>query len=66
MRGLRVVKAREWRPNGRACEYAFTLDDPQDEWDTLHMDFANSEAAKFDAATRTLKKLCKRSGHGER
>jgi len=61
--GLRVVRAREWRRGGSgACEYHFQFDDPTDRWDQLHVDFANSESAAFDAASRTLKKLCKRGG----
>lgn len=61
-RGLKVVRAREWRKDANgACEYHFTFGDPDDRWEQLHVDFANSEAAAFDAATRTLKKLCKRN-----
>ena len=60
-RGLTVMRARERRRGGNgACEYGFAFEDPDDRWEELHVDFANSEAASFDAAMRTLKKLCKR------
>jgi hypothetical protein len=69
LRGLRVLRAQEHRPNGRGpLEYRFTFSDPpspeapEGRWDTLRVEFANSEAARFDAAVRSLKKLCKTGG----
>lgn len=66
-RGLKVLRAREWRKDaGGACEYHFAFDDAEDRWEQMHVDFANSESAAFDAATRTLKKLCKRNAGDQR
>lgn len=60
-KGLQVIRARERRRGGNgACEYQFTFADPEDQWEKMHVAFANSEAASFDSAMRTLKKLCKR------
>jgi hypothetical protein len=65
MRGLRVVRAQVWRrPTG--VRYQFMFDDPPTDgqpnglWDLLVTDFANSEAQRYDASIRTLKKLCQR------
>ena len=66
MRGLKIVKAQEWK-DGHKVQYRFTFDDPPSEehhngrWDILLFDFANSEAMAFDNSVRTLKKLCSRS-----
>ena len=66
LRGLRVLRAQEHRPGGRGpLEYRFTFADPptpeapEGRWEGLRVEFANSEAARFDAAVRSLKKLCK-------
>ena len=59
MSGLAVRRAEECR-KGKANEYSFAFDDPDGRWDTLHVDFANSQALRFDNAVRSLKKLCKR------
>lgn len=70
MRGLRVLRAREWRGRGSAVEYAFTFADPPTAtapagiWGELQIEFTNSEAAAFDAALRRLKRLCKQNGDG--
>ena len=65
MRGLRVIRAQVWRrPNG--VRYLFVFDDPAAEgapegiWENLKLDFSNSEAQRYDASVRTLKKLCQR------
>ena len=60
MRGFRIMKAEEMK-RGRITEYRFTVQDPNEEWETLCLDFTNSEAQKHDASVRTLKRLCKRS-----
>jgi len=68
MRGLQLIKARDWR-TGKNWEYMFTFNDPpwtdpttgeefpNGRWEQLWMDFANSEAATFDAFQRRLKKI---------
>lgn len=62
MKGLKVIKAREWRSkNSKALEFMFTFQDPDNNWEELHMEFANSEARNFDQSVRALKRLCKRS-----
>jgi len=63
MKELRIVKATERRGRGNV-EYSFGFDDPDDRWDELNIEFANSESSRFDNAVRTLKQLCKRNGHG--
>lgn len=63
MRGFRIVKAEEYR-RGQITEYRFTVEDPDEAWDELCIDFANSEAQRHDASVRTLKRLCKRSPRG--
>lgn len=63
MKGFRVVKAEEMR-KGRVTEYRFLIHDPDEKWDGLCIDFANSEASQHDASVRTLKRLCKRASHG--
>lgn len=60
MEGLAVIRAVEQR-KGAVNEYAFLLDDPEDRWETLFTQFANSESQKFDSSVRALKKLCKRN-----
>lgn len=60
LRGLRLLKASEQR-RGRV-EYAFTFADPEGRWDTLQIEFVNSECASFDNAVRTLKQCSRRNG----
>lgn len=60
MRGLRIIKAEEFK-RGRITEYRFTIRDPEEQWDSLCIDFSNSEAARHDSSVRTLKRLCKRA-----
>jgi len=60
MNGFRVVKAEEMK-RGRITEYRFTVEDPDERWETLCLDFANSEAQRHDASVRMLKRLCKRT-----
>jgi hypothetical protein len=63
MMGLKVQKAKKWN-RGQAIEYKFvfadppTGQDPEGRWDALLLDFANSQALKFDGSVRTLKRLC--------
>jgi len=63
LNGLSILKADETRRT-HANEYRFIFDDPNGVWDQLHVDFANSEALKFDHSVRALKKLCKRNTGG--
>lgn len=66
MRGLRIVKVEQWRAKSHALEYKFIFNDPPTDdsenglWDELLLDFANSEARKFDSSVRVLKQLGKR------
>jgi hypothetical protein len=50
--GLRVVKGS----SGRAG-FAFTFADPDDRWEGLKVDWANSPEAAYDNAVRQLKNL---------
>lgn len=63
MKDIRIIRAAEKRGRGNV-EYSFGFDDPDDRWDDLNFEFANSESARFDNAVRTLKQLCKRSSRG--
>lgn len=64
MRGLRILKAKQWK-KGTSTEYTFTFSDPptdenpEGRWQALVFDFANSESTNFDSSVRILKKLCK-------
>jgi hypothetical protein len=66
MRGLKIVKVEQWRARNNALEYKFIFRDPSTEekphglWEQLLLDFANSEARKFDSSIRVLKQLGKR------
>ena len=66
MRGLRIVKVGQWRAKSHALEYNFIFSDPPTSefedglWDELLLDFANSEARKFDSSVKVLKQLGKR------
>lgn len=63
MAGLPLRKAER-----RGRDFIFQFDDPGDDespdghWDRLHLAFANSECARYDASIRTLKKMCNREG----
>lgn len=65
-RGLSIVKVEQWRAKKNVLEYKFIFQDPPTPcnvdgmWDQLHLDFANSEARKFDSSVRVLKQLGKR------
>lgn len=69
MNGLKIVRAKEWR-RGNSLEFQFAFDDPPSadypdgRWDQFHIDFANSEAARFDSSLRSLKKICRRNSKG--
>ena len=60
MNGFRIVKAEEMK-RGRITEYRFTIEDPEERWDSVCIEYANSEAQKHDASVRALKRLCKRA-----
>lgn len=59
MKGFSVLKAQETR-RGRITEYAFTFADPDEQWNDLCVEFANSEAQRHDTSVMVLKRLCKR------
>jgi len=63
MKGMQIIRATERRGRGNV-EYSFGFNDPGDRWDELNFEYANSESSRFDNSVRTLKQLCKRSGHG--
>lgn len=56
MHGLPIVRARR---NGRTFDFLFR--DERGRRDQLAIDWANSEAHRFDASLRILKKLCTRN-----
>jgi hypothetical protein len=68
LNGLPIVDAREWRGAGGGVTYAFAFADlpspahPAGRWDILALEFANSEAQRFDQAVLALKQLCRRRG----
>ena len=55
MRGLELLGVR--RSQGRG-KFVFVLSDPDGVGEQLTVDYLNSESRKFDAAVRSLKKLC--------
>jgi len=67
LRGLPIVDACEERHAG-AVAYRFTFTDlataahPEGQWGTLAVEYANSEAQRFDQAVLALKQLCRRRG----
>jgi len=58
LEGLQIHKASEWR-RGSVLEFRFTLDDPENKFDSLKVQFANSKCSRYDGHIRTLKRLCK-------
>ena len=60
MAGLHLVGGEESAQRGK-LEYVFVFNDPGNQWDTLALAYSNSDCNRFDAAMRTLKKLCKRN-----
>lgn len=67
LRGLPIENAKEQRCNG-GVSYSFTFGDlateehPDGRWGILAIEFANSEAQRFDQAVLALKQLCRRRG----
>ncbi len=57
MRGLVIVRATR-----RGKEFEFLFHDPDGRADELAMEFANSEAQRFDNEVRAIKKLCQLDG----
>jgi hypothetical protein len=57
MRGLVIVRATR-----RGKEFEFLFRDEKGLGDQLAVEFANSEAQKFDSEVRALKKLCQLDG----
>jgi len=56
MHGLRVLNAKRFGANGQGFEFTFA--DPENRAPQLLVDFANSEAQRYDSEVRSLKKLC--------
>ena len=56
MKGLRVIKSNRCEQNSR--EFEFVFEDKNGIAEALSIEFANSEAQRFDAELRALKKLC--------
>lgn len=42
----------------RGGQFVFMFEDPENKCPELQVDFMNSDCRKFDAAVRSLKKLC--------
>lgn len=61
MKGLAIKKAERRNGGGRAS-FSFTIHDPNGLFDSLAIDFANSESQRFDSCVRTVKKLMNRNG----
>lgn len=59
MRGLEILGAHRV-PRGRANggKFMFAFADPDHEGRSLQVEYLNSDCRKFDAAVRSLKKLC--------
>ena len=57
MRGLAIVRATR-----RGREFDFLFRDPEGRSDELAVEFANSEAQRFNSEVRALKKLCHMNG----
>lgn len=56
MRGLRLLGSRRAaRGNG---QFVFMFADPENRGEQFSIDFLNSECREYDAAVRSLKKLC--------
>jgi hypothetical protein len=53
MKRLKLMSAKRVGGSG----FEFTFEDPEDLWKQFKIDYANSEAAEFDASCRHLKKL---------
>jgi hypothetical protein len=60
MEGIEIRKAEEIRQSaGGNYRYNFVFLCDDERWDQLAFRFANSDIPRYDAALRTLKKLCK-------
>jgi len=57
MCGLAIVRATR-----RGREFDFLFRDPEGRAEKLAVEFANSEAQRFDSEVRALKKLCQLNG----
>ena len=58
MKGLPIVRASR-----RGRDFEFTFRDPEEQWDTLTVEFVNSECSRYDDAMRSLKKLSSGNGY---
>ena len=61
IKGIKVLQAKDLSRGGGVYGYSFIFETTDKQWERVHVDFVNSEAAVFDSAVRTLKKLCKRN-----
>jgi len=57
LQGLKITRAVRLKGS---YEFEFAFKDPEDKFDQLVLDFANSDCHRYDSAVRTLKKLCNR------
>lgn len=55
MSGLEILGVRRSQGKGR---FIFVFSDPDDRGQELTVNYLNSESRRFDAAVRSLKKLC--------
>jgi len=55
MKGLEILGSTRSPQNGR---FMFRFSDPQGRGEALMVEYLNSDCRKFDAAVRSLKKLC--------
>lgn len=53
-------------PRGTGAKYLFAFQDPEGKGDELQVEYMNSDCRKFDAAVRSLKKLCYEDGNRAR
>lgn len=60
MRGLPILGVR--RGQGGGSRFMFMFEDPEEQGAEFQVDYLNSESRRFDAAVRSLKKLCYDSG----
>ena len=63
MEGLRILGSQRERPGGR---FLFRFADPDNKGFGLQVEYLNSKCRQFDAAVRSLKKLCYDGNKGRR
>ena len=58
MKGIPIVRATR-----RGRDFEFTFRDPDGLWDSLTIEFVNSECSRYDDSMRSLKKLSSKNGY---